>query len=69
MTFAIKVNQITHRVDVDADTPLLWVLRDVLGMSGPGPDRRRVRWFYRREIVAHGGILALRDEEPSETRR
>ena len=34
MTFAIKVNGITHRVDVDADTPLLWVLRDVLGMSG-----------------------------------
>ena len=34
MTFAIKVNEIAHRVDVDADTPLLWVLRDVLGMSG-----------------------------------
>jgi isoquinoline 1-oxidoreductase alpha subunit len=34
MTFAIKVNGITHRVDVDADTPLLWVLRDVLGMTG-----------------------------------
>ena len=34
MTFAIKVNGITHRVDVDADTPLLCVLRDVLGMSG-----------------------------------
>ena len=24
---------------------------------------------YRREIVAHGGILALRDGEPSETKR
>jgi isoquinoline 1-oxidoreductase alpha subunit len=34
MTFAIKVNGITHDVDVDADTPLLWVLRDVLGMTG-----------------------------------
>ena len=24
----------THSVDVDGDTPLLWVLRDVLGMTG-----------------------------------
>src|SRR6202011_937178 len=23
-----------HNVDVDGDTPLLWVLRDVLGMTG-----------------------------------
>ena len=34
MTFAIKVNGTTHDVDVDEDTPLLWVLRDVLGMTG-----------------------------------
>ncbi len=34
MTFAIKVNGSRHDVDVDADTPLLWVLRDVLGMTG-----------------------------------
>jgi isoquinoline 1-oxidoreductase alpha subunit len=34
MTFAIKVNGNTHSVDVDGDTPLLWVLRDVLGMTG-----------------------------------
>ena len=34
MTFAIKVNGKTHSVDVDGDTPLLWVLRDVLGMTG-----------------------------------
>jgi isoquinoline 1-oxidoreductase subunit alpha len=34
MAFAIKVNGNTHNVDVDADTPLLWVLRDVLGMTG-----------------------------------
>ena len=34
MTFAIKVNGTTHDVDVDDDTPLLWVLRDVLGMTG-----------------------------------
>ena len=34
MTFPIVVNGINHTVDVDGDTPLLWVLRDVLGMTG-----------------------------------
>jgi isoquinoline 1-oxidoreductase alpha subunit len=34
MAFTIKVNGNTHNVDVDGDTPLLWVLRDVLGMTG-----------------------------------
>jgi isoquinoline 1-oxidoreductase alpha subunit len=29
MDFAIKVNGKTYSVDVDGDTPLLWVLRDV----------------------------------------
>jgi isoquinoline 1-oxidoreductase subunit alpha len=34
MAFDIKVNGTTHDVNVDGDTPLLWVLRDVLGMTG-----------------------------------
>ena len=34
MAFTIKVNGQTHNVDVDGDTPLLWVLRDVLNMTG-----------------------------------
>ncbi|HME22260.1 MAG TPA: (2Fe-2S)-binding protein [Acetobacteraceae bacterium] len=34
MALTIKVNQKSHSVDVDGDTPLLWVLRDVLGMTG-----------------------------------
>jgi isoquinoline 1-oxidoreductase alpha subunit len=34
MAIAIQVNGSTHSVDVDGDTPLLWVLRDVLGMTG-----------------------------------
>ena len=34
MAFNIKVNGNTHSIDVDGDTPLLWVLRDVLGMTG-----------------------------------
>jgi isoquinoline 1-oxidoreductase subunit alpha len=34
MMLQIAVNGIDHSVDVDPDTPLLWVLRDVLGMTG-----------------------------------
>jgi isoquinoline 1-oxidoreductase subunit alpha len=34
MTVTIKVNGTEHAVDVDEDIPLLWVLRDVLGMTG-----------------------------------
>src|SRR6202023_4411529 len=34
MAFAIKVNGNIHSVYVGGDTPLLWVLRDVLGMTG-----------------------------------
>jgi len=34
MPFTITVNGTSHSVDVDADTPVLWVLRDVLGISG-----------------------------------
>ena len=30
----IKVNGADHEVDVDGHMPLLWVLRDVLGMTG-----------------------------------
>jgi isoquinoline 1-oxidoreductase alpha subunit len=34
MAFAITINGTKHSIDVDGDTPLLWVLRDVLGMTG-----------------------------------
>jgi len=34
MAFTIKVNGAAQTVDVDADTPLLWALRDVLGLTG-----------------------------------
>src|SRR6266511_4889630 len=34
MATTIKVNGLDRTVDVDSDTPLLWVLRDVLGMTG-----------------------------------
>ena len=34
MAATISVNSRTYSVDVDGDTPLLWVLRDVLGMTG-----------------------------------
>jgi isoquinoline 1-oxidoreductase subunit alpha len=31
----LKVNGKTHEVDVESDMPLLWVLRDELGITGP----------------------------------
>jgi isoquinoline 1-oxidoreductase alpha subunit len=34
MSREINVNGAKHSVDVDDDTPLLWVLRDVLGLTG-----------------------------------
>lgn len=30
----LKVNGKAHRIDVDSETPLLWVLRDHLGLTG-----------------------------------
>jgi len=33
MTFKLAINGADRTVEVDGDTPLLWVLRDVLGMT------------------------------------
>jgi isoquinoline 1-oxidoreductase alpha subunit len=33
-TFKLTVNNKIHTVDVDPDTPLLWVLRDSIGLTG-----------------------------------
>jgi isoquinoline 1-oxidoreductase alpha subunit len=34
MTTTIKVNGVARTLDIDGDIPLLWALRDVLGMTG-----------------------------------
>jgi isoquinoline 1-oxidoreductase alpha subunit len=34
MSYTLKINGKAHAVDVDGDTPLLWVLRDVVGLTG-----------------------------------
>ena len=34
MAITLKINKQTHTVDVASDTPLLWVLRDVLNLKG-----------------------------------
>lgn len=34
MSYTINVNGTPHTVDVDGDTPLLWVLRDTLDLKG-----------------------------------
>jgi aerobic-type carbon monoxide dehydrogenase small subunit (CoxS/CutS family) len=34
MTISLRVNGKSHEVEVDPTTPLLWVLRDTLGLTG-----------------------------------
>jgi len=34
MEISLNVNGATRTVDVDADTPLLWVIRESLGLTG-----------------------------------
>jgi xanthine dehydrogenase iron-sulfur cluster and FAD-binding subunit A len=34
VSYTIRINGTEHTVDVEGDTPLLWVLRDTLGMVG-----------------------------------
>jgi isoquinoline 1-oxidoreductase alpha subunit len=34
MPYTININDVARTLDVEGDTPLLWVLRDVLGMTG-----------------------------------
>jgi len=34
MAFTVKVNGKQHRVDADDDIPLLWVIRDFIGLTG-----------------------------------
>lgn len=35
MAYTLNVNGQAHEADVDPDTPLLWTLRDTLGILGP----------------------------------
>jgi len=34
MSYTIQVNGAAHEVDAEGDTPLLWVLRDILNLTG-----------------------------------
>ncbi len=34
MAISLNVNGTEHNVDADGDTPLLWALRDILGLTG-----------------------------------
>ena len=34
MTVSLKVNGLAHDLDVETDAPLLWVIRDELGLTG-----------------------------------
>ena len=34
MAYTLDINGMRHDVDVDGDTPLLWAIRDVIGLTG-----------------------------------
>ena len=34
MTIELRVNGVSHQLDIEEDMPLLWVLRDELGLKG-----------------------------------
>jgi len=61
MAFTLKINGTPHTVDVDGDTPLLWVLRDasrswstVLRRS---PSKASALGEARREGISRRGLL------------
>lgn len=56
MSFAIHVNGTTHRVEAAPDKPLLWILRDALGLKGTK---------YGCGIGVCGACIVLIDGEPN----
>lgn len=34
MSYRVEINGVSHPVDAEGDTPLLWVLRDILDLTG-----------------------------------
>ena len=48
------INGQTREADVDPDTPLLWVLRDTLGLTGTSCPRSKV--FFSKFLISTGRI-------------
>jgi isoquinoline 1-oxidoreductase subunit alpha len=78
MTTVISVNGATHQVDVEDDTPLLWVLRDVLKLTGTkfgcgiaqcGACTVRINGVARRSCVTPVGSLGGADVQTIESLR
>lgn len=55
MAFTLNVNGVTHALDTDEDTPLLYVLRDELGLNGAK---------YGCGVGQCGACTVLRDGKP-----
>jgi len=56
MAFTLEINGTRHEVEVEPDTPLLWVLRDTLGLTGTK---------YGCGIAMCGACTVLLDGEPA----
>jgi hypothetical protein len=63
MAFTIKINETDHVVDIDDDTPLLWVIRDVPGGEPLdcrlGADRYPTSGLNFREVGAGSDPIVL----------
>lgn len=55
MKTSLSVNGVAHEVDADPDTPLLWALRDILGLTGTK---------YGCGIAACGACTVHLDDQP-----
>jgi isoquinoline 1-oxidoreductase alpha subunit len=76
MTTVLSVNGARHAVDVDDDTPLLWVLRDVLRLPGTkfgcgiaqcGACTVRINGVARRSCVTPVGSFGAADVQTLES--
>ena len=56
----IKVNGTSHRLDVESDTPLLWVLREEVGLTGTKYGCGIAQWRLHGARQRAGGALLLR---------
>jgi len=62
MAFTIKVNGVDRTADVDGDTPLLWVLRDVFGITGTKFGVRHTHLALRQPDQARTDFAAIESD-------
>ena len=65
MQFTLNINGKSERVDVEPETPLLWVLRDTIGLTGTKYGCGIARCGHRRRRY-RAALPALRTGRPQD---